>query len=358
MVLDDPAAAARLDQGGMLTMVGRLGPMLLDGWAAAAGIPAPALQPAVVVAAGVGGSGIGGDVLRAVLAPLAPMPVVAVKDVRLPAFVGPKALVCVCSYSGNTAETLAMFDAARAAGAAVVAITSGGLLAERAQAAGVPLVTVPRGLPPRAALPYSLAPMLRVFGAAGLPGPGEGELREAAATLDDLTGSRGPASPTPANPAKQLAWRLADAVPTIYATSDLMAPAAMRWKTQCNENAKRPAVWGAFPDLAHNEVVGWAGEAAARSRFVILLRDQDEGPLAAAQVAAAREVAFGAAAGVEQVWPAGTGGRLVRLLSVIQLGDYVSVYLALLAGLDPTPVDVITALKIRMQEATPPRGTL
>jgi glucose/mannose-6-phosphate isomerase len=357
MVLDDPAAMARLDHGGMLALVGRLGPMLLEGWAAAAHVPGPASRPAVVVVAGLGGSGIGGDVLRAVLAPLAPVPVVTVKDVRLPAFVGPDTLVCICSYSGTTAETLVMFDAARAAGAPIVAITSGGLLAERALAAGVPLVTVPQTLPPRAALPYSLAPMLRVLAAAALQVPGEGELREAAAVLDDLAGRRGPAVPTAANPAKQLARRLTDTLPTIYATSDLMTPAAMRWKTQCNENAKRPAVWGAFPDLAHNEVVGWAGEPARGVRSVILLRDQEEGPLVAAQVAAARHLAFGRAAYVEEVWPSGVG-RLARVLSVIQLGDYASVYLALLAGLDPTPVDVITALKTRMQEATPPRGTL
>lgn len=357
MVLDDPVATARLDQGGMLALVGRMGPMLLDGWAAAAGIRPPLSRPAVVVAAGVGGSGIGGDVLRAVLAPLAPVPVVAVKDDRVPAFVGPHALVCVCSYSGNTAETLAMFDAARAAGAPIVAITSGGLLAERARAAGAPLVSVPRTLPPRAALPYTLGPMLRVVGAAGLPAPGEDEIREAAAVLDDLAGRRGPEIPVGANPAKQLAVRLGGGLPAVYAASDLALPAAMRWKTQCNENAKRPAVWGVFPDLAHNEIVGWGDEAAARGRFVVILRDPEEGPLLAAQVAAARGLAFARAAGVEEVWSEGRG-RLARLLSLIQLGDYVSAYLALLAGVDPTPVELIAALKTRMQEASPPRGTL
>jgi glucose/mannose-6-phosphate isomerase len=199
--------------------------------------------------------------------------------------------------------------------------------------------------------------MLRVLGTAGLPGPDEEDLREAAAVLDELASRRSPAIPTAANPAKQLARRLVELLPAIYATSGLMTPAAIRWKTQCNENAKRPAVWGAFPDLAHNEVVGWAGGAGARARAVILLRDQEEGPLVAAQVDATRALAFGGATVVEDVWPAGAG-RLARLLSVVQLGDYVSVYLALLAGLDPTPVDVITALKTRMQEAKPPRGTL
>jgi glucose/mannose-6-phosphate isomerase len=357
MVLDDPAATVRLDRNDMLGLVGHLGPMLLKGWQAAAGLRLSRLRPAAIVAAGLGGSGIGGDVLRALLAPVATVPVLPVKDDRLPAFVGPQTLVCVCSYSGNTHEALAMFDAARSAGASVVAITSGGTLADRARAAGEPLITVPPALPPRAALPYSLAPMLRAVAAAGAQGPGEDDIREAAGVLDDLAGRRGPSVPASQNPAKQLAVRIAGATPMIYAASSLMAPAAMRWKAQCNENAKCHAVWGAFPDLAHNEVVAWAGDATAASgRFVVILRDAEDGPLAAGQVAAARELAFGRAAGLEEVWPEGRS-RLARLLSVIQLGDYVSVYLALLAGVDPTPVEAITAMKARMQEASPPRGT-
>ena len=357
MVLDDPAATARIDRDGMLGLVGRLGAMIREGWDAAAGLHLPRLRPTAIVAAGLGGSGIGGDVLRALLAPIAALPVVPVKDDRLPAFVGPQTLVCVCSYSGDTAEAIALFDAAHAAGATVVAITSGGLLAHRARAADAPLVSIPTGLPPRAALPYSLVPMLRVLSAAGITGPGENEVREAATLLGDLAGRWGPAVPAAHNPAKQLALRLHGMVPVIYAASSLTAPAALRWKTQCNENAKRFAVCNAFPELAHNEIVGWAGdEATASSLFVVILRDQDDGPRTGGQVAVAKELAFGRARGVEEVWSQGAT-RLARLFSLIQFGDYVSVYLALLAGINPTPVDVIAAMKARMQEASPSRGT-
>ncbi len=358
MVLDDPTATARIDRSNVLRLVGRFGAMLLDGWSAAAVLSPVRPRPAVVVAAGVGGSGIGGDVLRVLLAPVAAVPVVSVKDDRLPAFVGPQTLVCACSYSGDTAETLAMFEAARAAGATVVAITSGGALAERARAAQVPLVTVPAAMPPRAALPYTLAATLRVMSAAGLAGPDEEGVREAAGLLEDLAGRWGPVVPAAHNPAKQLALRIGATMPVIYAASSLTAPVAARWKTQCNENAKRLAAWDVFPELTHNEIVGWAGDApAAGGRFVVLLRDPDDGPGAQGQIAATREFAFARARGVEEVWTHGIG-RLARLLSLIQLGDYVSVYLALLTGVDPAPVDVITAVKIRMQEGPPPRGTL
>ena len=357
MVLDDRAATARIDRSDVLGLVGRLGVMLLDGWRAAAALSPVRPRPAAIAVAGVGGSGLGGDVLRAMLAPVAAVPVVSVKDDRLPAFVGPQTLVCVCSYSGNTAETLALFDAARAAGASVVAITSGGALADRARAVQVPLIPVPAGLLPRTALPYTLAPMLRVMSTAGLAGPGEEGVREAASLLEELAGRWGPAVPAAHNPAKQLALRIGGAMPVIYAASSLAAPAATRWKTQCNENAKRLAAWDVFPELAHNEIVGWTGDTAAVSgRFVVVLRDQDDGPGAAQQVAATRELVFSRARGIEEVWTQGAG-RLARLLSLIQLGDYVSVYLALLAGVDPAPVDVIAAVKARMQEALPPRGT-
>lgn len=357
MVLNDPQAIARIDRDDMLGLVGRFGVMIREGWEVAGTLRLPRLRPTAIVAAGLGGSGIGGDVLRALLTSTAALPVVPVKDDRLPAFVGSQTLVCVCSYSGDTVEAIAMFDAARAAGATVVAITSGGLLARRARDTDTPLVSIPPGLPPRAALPYSLTPMLRVLTAVGAAGPGEDEVREAASLLSDLADRWGPTAPAERNPAKQLALRVGGMMPVIYAASSLTAPAALRWKTQCNENAKRFAVCNAFPELAHNEVVGWAGdEATARGLFVVILRDQDDGPRVGGQVTVARELAFGRARGIEEVWSQGAT-RLARLLSLIQFGDYVSVYLALLAGINPTPVEVIAAMKAQMQEAPPPRGT-
>ncbi|MCL6641379.1 MAG: SIS domain-containing protein, partial [Candidatus Rokubacteria bacterium] len=141
-VLDDAGRIGRLDSSDMLGAIGRMGAMVAEGWEAAAGTPRPPRVPSALVVAGMGGSAIGGDLLRALLAPDAPVPVVVVRDERLPAFVGPQTLVVACSYSGNTEETLAAYDAARARRAPLVAVTSGGALAARARADGHPVVAV------------------------------------------------------------------------------------------------------------------------------------------------------------------------------------------------------------------------
>ncbi|MBI3997996.1 MAG: bifunctional phosphoglucose/phosphomannose isomerase [Armatimonadetes bacterium] len=349
MVLDDVGEITRIDAGGMLGLIQRLADMTLEGWLAAADIPLPPRRPGVVVVAGLGGSGIGGDLLRALLAPYSPIPIVVVKDTRLPAFVGPETLLFASSYSGNTEETLALHGAARRSGAWIVAITSGGTLARRARAEGHPVVTVPAGLPPRAALPHLLMPMLRVTASLGLGGPTDSDVRATAALLRDLAGRLGPAVPVPENPAKRLASRLHGHVPVVYAATPTTAPVAYRWKTQLNENAKVFALWNAFPELSHNEVVGWEGVQAAGAPFVVILRDEDDGPRAAREVEAAKAVSLSRARGVEEVWSQGMG-LLTRLMSLVLFGDFVSAYLAVLRGIDPTPIQRITEMKRRLQD--------
>lgn len=360
MILDDGRELGRIDAGGMLGLVRRLGGMTLEGWESAAGLALPpaAARPAVVVTAGVGGSGIGGDLLRALLAPAAAIPIVTVKGDRLPAFVGRDTLVFVCSYSGNTEETLATYEAAHAAGASIVAVTSGGLLADRARAGRHPVVQVPAGLPPRAALPYLLMPMLRVAARLGMAAVTDADVREAGALLTDLAGRWGPEVPTDDNPAKRLAVGLCGRVPVIYAASPGTEPVACRWKTQLNENSKVFSVWNAFPELGHNETVGWTRVSETETGlFVVILRDRDDGALAALQIDVTRSLVFGRARGVEEVWTVGDS-RLARLLSLVLFGDLISVYLAVLNGVDPTPIDMITEMKRRMQEAPRPRGTV
>lgn len=351
MLLDDARAIARSDPGGMLANVLRLGEMVSAGWQAAGDLRLPAARPTAIVASGMGGSGIGGDLLRALLAASSPVPVIAVKDYRLPGFIGPGTLVFVCSYSGNTEETLATYEAARAAGAAMVAVTSGGRLAERAAADGVPVARAPAGLPPRAALPYLLMPMLRTAARLGVADAGEADVQETVGLLVDLAGRWGPEVATDGNLAKRLAAALHGAVPVIYAGSPSMEPVAQRWKTQLNENSKVFAAWNTFPELNHNETVGWEGVTAGQPPVaVVLLRDRDDGERNALRVEVTRELAFGGARGVQEAWSQGRS-RLARVFSLILLGDLVSVYLAALRGVDPTPVEIIVRLKERLDGA-------
>ena len=362
MILDDHREIARIDAGSMLDLVSGFGRMTLEGWEAAAGVALPAGRhagsPTAVVVTGMGGSGIGGELLRSLLAPMAAIPVIVVRDDRLPKFVGSGTLAFVCSYSGSTEETLAAYDAARAAGASIVAVTSGGVLADRARSDRCPIVRIPGGLPPRAALPYLFMPMVRIVSRMGIARVDEADVQEAATLLTSLADRWGVAIPTADNPSKRLAERLAGHIPAIYAASQLTAPAAQRWKTQLNENSKMFAVWNVFPELVHNETVGWAGAPAGAGEqglFVVILRDRDDSERTALQVEVTRRLAFGRARGVEGVWSVGMSG-LARLLSLVLAGDFLSVYLAVLRGVDPTPVDVITQMKLKMQEAQQARG--
>jgi glucose/mannose-6-phosphate isomerase len=137
-----------------------------------------------------------------------------------------------------------------------------------------------------------------------------------------------------------------------------LAPVAYRWKTQVNEHAKTFAVWNAFPELSHNETVGWVRVPDSGTRpAVVILRDRDDGDRAAGEIEATRALAFGGAKSIDEVWSEGDG-YLARMLSLVVLGDFTSVYLACLAGIDPTPIDVITAVKRRLLEAQRARGNL
>jgi glucose/mannose-6-phosphate isomerase len=349
MILDKADTIARIDAGGMLALVGRMGAMVEEAWEAAADLPLTAQRPAAVAVCGMGGSGIGGDLLRSLLAPDAPVPVVTVKGERLPAFVGPGTLAFACSYSGNTGETLAAFGAAAEAGATPIAVTSGGALAEGARALGYPLVLVPGGLPPRSALPFLLMPMLRAASDAGLSRIGEPDVREASALLNDLARMWAPGVPLADNLAKHLAVTMGGTIPVIYAASPATEPAAQRWKTQLNENSKVFAAWNTFPELTHNETVGWEGVRGGDPALsVVVLRDRQDPARSALMVEAVRDLLAGRAREVTEVWSRGEG-LLARLFSLILLGDLASCYLAVLRGVDPTPVRSIEEVKARLR---------
>jgi glucose/mannose-6-phosphate isomerase len=327
-------------------MVG-LGSMVAEGWQAG-GLPGPSEVPHALVVCGLGGSAIAGDLLATLLAPSSPVPVLCVRDERLPAYVGARTLVVVCSYSGDTEETLAAYEAARRAGAWTVAVTSGGRLADLAHDHDGTLIRVRPGLQPRASLPLLLLPILRLAAACGLTPVGEREVRETAALLDGLAAQWGPGVPVVGNAAKSMARAIFGAVPVVYAASPRLEPVARRWKTQFNENAKTYAVANVFPELVHNEVVGWHSvRDGSPALHVVILRDRDDGARAALRVDAARDVSFGPARGMSEVWTQGAS-LLTRLFSLILFGDLVSAYLAVLRGVNPTPVEAIARIKERL----------
>ncbi|MGQ9556690.1 MAG: bifunctional phosphoglucose/phosphomannose isomerase [Desulfurispora sp.] len=298
-----------------------------------------------IVVTGLGGSAIGGDLLRVYCLDRCSVPVLVNRDYTLPAFVGPDTLLFAVSYSGNTEETLSAYQQARQKGARIVALTTGGRLAELANQDGVPWIKIPAGLQPRAATGFLFIPTLVVLEKLGFISGVEKEVQELVEHLKTLQRNLAPEVPQESNSAKQLALKLHGRIPVVWGASGTSEVVAQRWKGQINENAKAPAYWNILPELNHNELVGFqVPPEILRQLHIVILRDPDDHPRVQKRVDITREIIASAVGGVTEVSASG-GGRLARTFSLIYSGDYTSVYLAFLYGLDPGPVEVIDYLK-------------
>ena len=343
----DAAACAAVDGTGQLAETLDLGLHLRDAlWRFDSAAIAPVDAPGGLLVAGMGGSAVGGRLAAGVLAPDLRRPLGLVMDYDVPAWTGPETLVLCSSYSGATDETLAAYDAARAAGAPRIVATTGGPLAERARADGVPVVPLPGGFQPRVAVGYSLVAALEAAAACGAAPSLRGDVEGAAALADALAAEWGPQAPEDSE-AKRLARALHGSFPVI-AGAGLTAAVAYRWKCQVNENAELPAFASELPEHDHNEIVGWAG--AERRLSAVFLEDPDAHASAAARMDITAELAAEGAATVERVQARGET-RLERLVSLVLLGDLVSLYLAILRGVDPIDIRAIDTLKARLGAA-------
>jgi glucose/mannose-6-phosphate isomerase len=303
--------------------------------------------PGGLVVAGMGGSAIGGLLARAVLGDRCSRPIAVARDYGVPSWATPDTAVLCSSYSGETEETLAAYEAAGALGAHRIVCTTGGRLAQNARADGVPVIPLPGGFQPRAAVGYSLVVSLEV---AALVGAGEAlhtEIDVAAAHAEQLVSEWGPDSPDDSL-AKALARSLHGTTPQI-AGAGLTAPVAYRWKTQLNENANSPAFAAELPELDHNELAGWQGAPAVGRFSVVFLDDCDLHPRVRERIRLTQELIGDHAAASERVQSVGETA-IERLVSLVLLGDLVSIYMAVLEGRDPVQVDVLNALKRRLAD--------
>ncbi len=344
-ILDDQAALAALDSLGGLRALWGLPEQCADAFRLPDGVTIPeAGALSNVVVSGLGGSAIGGDLLRVWAADRMAVPVTVKRDYRLPAFVGEDSLVFCVSYSGNTEETLAAYADAREKGARTVILTSGGRLKEMAAGDGVSVITVPAGISPRSSTGYLFLPMLKVLYRLGLVADPDREMRELVAHLAGVREEIGPAVPGDGNPAKQLARRLFGKLPVIWGVSGTTEVVAMRFKGQINENAKAPAYWSVLPELNHNEINGIEGpDNVLKLLSVVFLRDPGDHPRVGLRVDITRRIIAGKV-DVTELTARGIG-RLARTYDLVYRGDYTSVYLAALYGVDPGPVPVIERLK-------------
>ena len=293
-----------------------------------AGVPRDE-RPGGLVVAGMGGSAIGGDLAAAAVGDRATRPLVTSRGYALPPWVGADALVLFASYSGDTEETLAAYEGARAAGTPRVALTTGGALAELAREDGVPVIGIPSGMQPRAAVVYMTVAALECAAACGAAPSLRAEIEAAAATLQALGAEE--------DEPRRLAEELRDRIPVVYG-SGLTAAPALRWKTQLNENAKVAAFASELPEADHNEVCG--GDERLAPVFL-------DHPGLDARLRARIDATADVLGGSTRVEARG-GTAVEHVLSLVMLGDLASVQLAYLRGVDPTPVEPIERLKERL----------
>ncbi|MFN2544825.1 MAG: bifunctional phosphoglucose/phosphomannose isomerase [Actinomycetota bacterium] len=344
--LDDTDAVSKGDPAGMLDAVLSLPRRLRAGFEAGRSLsPLPdASSLSAIVLCGMGGSGVAGDVVRALYRDRLTIPLEVVKDAVLPEFCGRDTLVVCSSFSGNTAETLACFDAASDRGCRLLALSTGGELAVRAAERGVPTATIPDDAPaPRAALGELLGASLGALESMGLLPPVVEDIDESAGGLEDLAEELGPGVELPDNPAKVLATWIGERVAVVWGAEGIASVAATRWKTELNENAKTPAFSSSLPELDHNEVVGWT-KAKGQGFVVIALRHHDESGEVAVRFPVSLQIAAEAGCETQEVWAAGQS-PLAKALSLSMMGSAASVYLGLLRGVDPTPIEAIDRLK-------------
>lgn len=350
--LDDVDQLKAIDSEDVLGAVERFPDQCREAWSIGgriSGLPDPFGIDAVLIL-GMGGSGVSGDVVQVILEPELRVPVSVLKSYGpLPGWVGPTTLVLAVSYSGSTEETIAAAGDAIAAGARVVMVSSGGPLADLAQEHELAHVAIPPGLQPRASLGYLALPLLAILQRMGLVRSLDADVAEAATALDGLAGPCDRATPASSNPAKRLAETLRDRIAIIYGAYGVAGLAAMRFKCDLNEYGKVPAFWNAFPELNHNEIVGWSGltDITRSHTSIVFLRDVVEHERIAMRVDITRRLIEPAAADVVEVRATGES-PLARLLSLVYVTQLAAIYVGLARGVDPGPVEVIQQLKAEL----------
>ena len=294
---------------------------------------------------GMGGSGFSGDIIKALTADEIKIPVEVVKGYDLPAFVGKGWLVMPVSYSGNTEETISATEQAAERGADILIECSGGKLEGFAQKSGYSLIKIPSGLQPRGAIGYIFYPAYLALGVLGLINIEKEDEDEALELIREKAELFNRNTPVNENPAKKLAIAIGDSLPIIYGSEGIYTALAYRLKCEINENGKTPCWWHNFPELNHNETVGWERLANITVKLsVIIFRNPDESSKMRTRIEVIKRQIKENVGKVIEISAEGKS-KLARALSTMYLGDIASVYHALLTGVDPTPVVKIESLK-------------
>lgn len=352
--LDDLNHIKKNDPRGMYDLLLGFPQQVETAYAIGQRCPLPQVEPSSIksiLLAGMGGSAIGGDLARSYLAEDLKIPFLICRNYTLPGFVGPDSLVVASSYSGNTEETLEAYQHARDAGAKLMAVTTGGELADKANSDGTPLIKIPPGLPPRAALGYSFVPLLVSLWRLKLAPDRCMDFFEGSHILKEGVEEYKLEIPPEENLAKEMAAKLHRKLPIIYSATDHFDAVAVRFKGQLCENSKMLSFFNFFPEFNHNELAGWNKLYDLQPHLaVVILRDEDDHHRIRQRMELVRGIVEELQVPVYDLESKGNC-LLERMFSLIQLGDFISFYLAILNEVDPTPVEVIDYLKSELAKS-------
>jgi len=348
-VLNDMAEMRRTDKSNMLAFCTKAEDNYRESARNAEKLKLEYPRPKNVVIAGMGGSAIGGEILKDYTRDVAKAPIEISREYTLPAYADKNSLVVLASYSGDTEETLSSFVDALNRKCMIFCLSSGGKLIQYAKKLSVPYLQVESGMPPRGAMPHMFVPLLKCMEKVRLIPGFSAEFAETLDVLHDISDENQPTRPSDENFSKKLALNLLGMVPVVYGFG-IYRGAALRYKQQFNENAKVPAKWEYFSELNHNETMGWeSAQGLAKGYGVVFLRDDAEPVEIRSRIETTKALMQTAVSNMFEVWAQGKSD-LAKMLSTILLGDFASVYLALVRGVDPTPVNTVTVMKEKIEQ--------
>ncbi len=352
MILDEPQRFPELDPQDMLGYIAELPDQLMTAWELGQELQLPQASTInQVVLAGMGGSAIGGDLLASFVAPTARVPIMVWRNYDLPGFVlDERTLVIASSHSGNTEETLSAFDLAVERGATVLAVTTGGELAERANRAGGPVWRFDHDGQPRSAVGFSFGLLLAGLLRLELIDFEAGDLTETVSAMKAQMDRIGAEVAVAENPAKRMAGQFMDRWPTIIG-SEFLAPVARRWRTQLAEIPKAIAQFEELPEADHNMLEGVQHpEHLFGPTMVVFLRSTHNHPRNLRRLDETRNILMVEGFNTD-IMEAQGQSRLAHQWTSLHQGDYIAYYLAMAYGTDPTPVPIMQDLKERLREA-------
>jgi glucose/mannose-6-phosphate isomerase len=339
----------RIDKSDMAGHISRMGTHIRDAvqLCGALTLPISGKECSGAVVLGMGGSAIGGDLVRSYLSGKLSVPITINRSYELPSYANEKTLIIASSYSGNTEETLSAFEQAVAKKLPILCITTGGTLAKRAKELNYPLIIVPAGMQPRAALAYSVVPILLALEKLGMSSGEAQNLERAATLLDTISERYGTEHLDENNPAFKLAGNILHRVPVVYAASDYDT-VGIRWRGQIQENGKHLAFANVLPEMNHNELEGWTNPVDLVERFsILLLRSTGEHPRIAKRFEVMKDIFRSKQVDVFELASEGET-HIEQMFSLIILADWTSYYMALFAGTDPTAIEAIDQFKQKM----------